>query len=184
MIPLWKQGSDPGWSLRWGTVAQCCILCSSVSNCFSWTVVDVTITVPVTGSWKSTRPHIRRRLLPFVYSALECLFGQIFLSLFVWFHGPARREDRLFVWACTHTHAHLSSPLVKHNPWNAEECHFWTGAQSYYKQVSSALCTLNITHGLHFHIKENTGAHTHTHTNTLIFSPLLCSNSFLSNASL
>lgn len=56
---------------------------------------------------------------------------------------------------CTRTH--LSSPLVKQNPWNAEECRFWTGARSYYKQVSSALCTLNITHGLHFHIKENTG---------------------------
>ncbi|TNM88892.1 hypothetical protein fugu_005146 [Takifugu bimaculatus] len=35
-----------------------------------------------------------------------------------------------------HTSAHFSCPLVKQNLWNAEECHFWTGARSYYKQRS------------------------------------------------
>lgn len=54
-----------------------------------------------------------------------------------------------------HTSAHFSCPLVKQNLWNAEECHFWTGARSYYKQVSPALCSPNITHGLHFHIKAS-----------------------------
>lgn len=47
-------------------------------------------------------------------------------------------------------------------------------ASSYCKQVSSALCTANITHGLHFHIKESAGVctqpHTHTNTDTFPFS--------------
>lgn len=71
-----------------------------------------------------------------------------------------------------HTSAHFSCPLVKQNLWNAEECHFWTGARSYYKQVSPALCSPNITHGLHFHIKASERSHMHA-VKLTFFSPSL-----------
>lgn len=83
---------------------------------------------------------------------------------------PLIRKEELFV--NVHTGAHFSCPLVKQNLWNAEEGHF--GAQSYYKQVSSALCSQNTTHGLHFYIKASACT-----SPIKPASPLHHSNSFL-----
>ncbi len=171
--------------------AQYFMACSPVLSCVSWTGVVFAVTFfffSSQGVLKSTRLHIRRNLLRLVYSLAVCLFWRdCFESDWSLMRGCmgllARRRRRGIVCVSVCTRTHLSSPLVKQNPWNAEECRFWTGARSYYKQVSSALCTLRKTHGLHSHIKENAGHarslyYTHTH-----FLHLHRSGSFLRNVS-
>lgn len=147
--------------------AQYFMLYSPVSSCVSWCFCCDCLF----SSQGVEKAHffISGRISRLVYSLAACPFAEIVLSvidhLCVVAWACEERRGIVCVSVCTSTH--LSSPLVKQNPWNAEECHFWTGARSYYKQVSSALCTPYITHGLHFHIKENSAARTlsitHTH---------------------
>ena len=147
------------------------MLYSPVSSCVSWCFCCDWLF----SSQGVEKAHffISGRNSRLVYSLAVCPFVEIFLSVIDHLCVVARaceerrgEERRGIVCVSVCTSTHLSSPLVKQNPWNAEECRFWTGARSYYKQVSSALCTPYITHGLHFHIKENSAARTLSITDT------------------
>ncbi len=185
-IPFCRQGSKSVWSwaslMQGQAFAQYFMLCSPVLSCVSWCVCRDRDCFRYRELQKHTSPYQEESLTPCVFigrvsvwqDCFECDWSLVCGCMCLLGEEGDCLCER--VRTHTHTHTHLSSPLVKQNLWNAEECHFWTGAWSYYKQVSSALCTPNITHGLHFHIKENTGActlsllqtHARTHTHTHI----------------
>lgn len=106
-------------------------------------------------------------------SLTSCVFIALFVSVgpdwvwlitYVWFHGPAAREEWLFVWTRAHIYpAPRWSRIhgMQRNAISGLELSLITNRWVLH------LAHLNITHATHFHIKENTGACTLSRTFSL-----------------
>lgn len=89
-----------------------------------------------------------------------------------WVGSRALRREERVVCVSVRAGTHLSSPLVKQNPWNAEECLFWTWSSVLLQ--TGEFCTLHSQHNTWFTLSHQrkrwrmhtvTQAHTtHTHT--------------------
>lgn len=89
-----------------------------------------------------------------------------------WVGSRALRREERVVCVSVRAGTHLSNPLVKQNPWNAEECIFWTWSSVLLQ--TGEFCTLHSRHNTWFTLSHQrkrwrmhtvTQAHTtHTHT--------------------
>lgn len=119
---------------------------------------------------------IKVSILPSIRNPLHYLFirhapiwqklSEVWLITFGWVRGLYDERKGLFVWVYARAHI-CPAPWWSRIHGMQRNAISGLGAQSYYKQVSSALCTPNITHGLHFHIKESAGVCTLLHRHTL-----------------
>lgn len=95
-----------------------------------------------------------------------------------WVGSRALQRKERVVCVSVHAGTHLSSPLVKQNPWNAAECLFRTWSSVLLQ--TGEFCTLHSQHNTWFTLSHqrkrwrmHTVTHTHIHTHVPIFPPPL-----------